>query len=342
MYTVKNSERNNEKATEFETKSLLYMLTKSKDKSDIELFIIDCFNDVTAVSENYTDSWDIQSKGVASLSPARIGKALYTLFDNYVSEIHFGHRILYMPIPNDEYVLDSNAQAFDISNFVEQKKARIRAGLFKEINDRADPEVNTENNKGRIDQFLSDVLFVVDRCEKAEYIRAIIQFKNLDRLTDEFLNRIFEEIQAQQATKKIKNVCGAKVSSIRQMETPEKSMYRKDIELLVVNRVIGNDLFSKHGIPVYFMGELQGIEEDDIPDIIQECQAQISRTLFNKNNKKAFWRLLEDIVSEVTKSKRSNIRTISSRISIVNRLGVHTLDDRSLLYLISLVKEGLR
>lgn len=62
MYTIKTSERNNDKATEYETKSLLYLLTKIKGHRSIDLFIIDCFNDVTGIAEGYKDSWDIQSK----------------------------------------------------------------------------------------------------------------------------------------------------------------------------------------------------------------------------------------------------------------------------------------
>lgn len=52
MYKFKTSEQNNDKATEFETKSLLYLLTKIKGHSGISLFIIDCFNDVTGVAED--------------------------------------------------------------------------------------------------------------------------------------------------------------------------------------------------------------------------------------------------------------------------------------------------
>ena len=54
MYKFKTSERNNDKATEFETKSHLYLLTKVRGHRSVDLFIIDCFNDVTGVSENYT------------------------------------------------------------------------------------------------------------------------------------------------------------------------------------------------------------------------------------------------------------------------------------------------
>ena len=74
MYTFKTSERNNDKATEFETKSLLYLMTNAPDSDNVDLFIIDCFNDVTGASANFSHSWDVQSKGAASTTPGKIGK----------------------------------------------------------------------------------------------------------------------------------------------------------------------------------------------------------------------------------------------------------------------------
>jgi len=56
MYRFKTSERNNDRATEFETKSLLYLLTKIKGHKKIDIFIIDCFNDVTGAKENFDES----------------------------------------------------------------------------------------------------------------------------------------------------------------------------------------------------------------------------------------------------------------------------------------------
>ena len=194
MYKFKTSEQNNDKATEFETKSLLYLLTKIKGHSGISLFIIDCFNDVTGVAEDYSDSWDIQSKNVASLTPRTVGKALYTLFANYVSDISFGHFILYLPQLKESYVEDISVETFDID------------GLIAEIERRNDPDVNEPVALSKLDQFLSDVVFAFDRYGKSDYIKSIIEFKNVSNLDAEFLNRIFDEICAQQATKKIKNV----------------------------------------------------------------------------------------------------------------------------------------
>lgn len=51
MYKFLYTERNNEKATEFETKSLLYLLSMREDSNEIDTFLIDCFNDVTGTNK---------------------------------------------------------------------------------------------------------------------------------------------------------------------------------------------------------------------------------------------------------------------------------------------------
>lgn len=342
MYKFKTSEQNNDKATEFETKSLLYLLTKVKGHRGINLFIIDCFNDVTGVSENYSESWDIQSKNVASLTPRTVGKALYTLFANYVSDISFGHFILYLPQIKDSYVKNASVEAFGIDNFNSKKIADVKSGLKAEIERRNDADVNTSDNLSKLDQFLYDVTFVFDRYGKSDYIKSIIEFKDIARLDDEFLAHIFDEIRTQQASKKIRNVYGQEVTSIQEAERLGKNIYRKDIELLVVNRVIGNDLFASKGIPLFFIQEVRGMDEEDIADLIQECQAKISRTLFNKNNKRAFWTLLEDIMVAIDENKADGIHAILRKINIRPQNELFTMDESSLLYLIALVKEGLK
>ena len=341
MYRIKTSERNNDKATEYETKSLLYLLTKIKGHRTIDLFIIDCFNDVTGVAEGYKDSWDIQSKNVASLTPRKVGIALYTLFANYVSDLSFGHYILFLPPLKDSYVNDVTAEVFQIDNFVTGKTKDVKSGLEGEIERRNDADVNTSANLAKIDAFLSEVIFITDRYNKSEYIKSIIKFKNLSNLKDEFLIRIFEEIRAKQAVKKISNVDGVEVSSIQEATALDKNITRKEIELLVVNRVIGNDLFSKNGVPLYFIREISTMDEEDVADLIQECQSQIGKTLFNKNNKKAFWYLLEEIISVIEIDKKQGIRSILSQISTKAKGRVFTMDENALLYLIALVKEGL-
>lgn len=227
MYKFKTSEQNNDKATEFETKSLLYLLTKIKGHSGISLFIIDCFNDVTGVAEDYSDSWDIQSKNVASLTPRTVGKALYTLFANYVSDISFGHFILYLPQLKESYVEDISVETFDIDNFKNTKVADVKDGLIAEIERRNDPDVNEPVALSKLDQFLSDVVFAFDRYGKSDYIKSIIEFKNVSNLDAEFLNRIFDEICAQQATKKSKMYTAKKLPQFKKQKNLKKTSTEK-------------------------------------------------------------------------------------------------------------------
>ena len=342
MYKIKTSERTNDKATEFETKSLLYLLTKINGQNNVDLFIIDCFNDVTGSSSDYKKTWDVQSKGVSSLTPRTIGIGLYTLFSNYISDIVFSHYIFYMPPIKDIYINDLTAEMFDITNFKYTKVNKIKEGLQCEIVRRNDIDVNTADKMQMLDQFLEEVIVVIDRYEKADYIRSIIEFKNVDNLDDEFLTHIFDEIRNKQATKKIKNVYGEQVTSIQDADKFNKTIYRKDIELLVVNRVIGNDLFTSNGVPIYFIKEVQDMDEDDVIDLIQDCQSKISKTLFNKNNKKSFWSLLEKIMMSIVQKPSATIHDIADSIDTSLKASVFTLDDIAILYFIALVKDGMK
>ena len=342
MYTIKTSERNNEKATEFETKSLLYLMTVAPNSENVDLFIIDCFNDVTGVSADTSESWDVQSKGVANLTPKKIGIALYTLFSNYISDIDFSHYLLFLQSFSEEYIHDSTKELFEIDNFKDKCREKIREGLKKEITDRKDQDVIAHGTEAIMDEFLSQVIFVVDKYDNAEYIRRIIYFQSIDKLSIEFLRKIFDEIRAKQASKKITNVYGKTVSSIYEAIGFEKNINRKDVELLVVNRIIGNDLFSKRGIPLYFVSQVKDKEPEEIHDLLLDCQAKISYTLFNKNNKKNFWLLLERIMALLIEKPKSSVKTVFDQISQTIRSNVFTLDEMATLYLIAIVKEGLQ
>lgn len=117
MYKFIYTERNNEKASEFETKSLLYLLTMRDDSSEIDTFVIDCFNDVTGADAICNKLWDVQSKGIKFLTPSKIGISLVTLFENYMSEIDFSYYILFFPKVSNIYFHYENSSVFGIENF---------------------------------------------------------------------------------------------------------------------------------------------------------------------------------------------------------------------------------
>lgn len=342
MYTFKTSERNNDKATEFETKSLLYLMTHAPNSDNVDLFIIDCFNDLTGASANFIHSWDVQSKGVASMTPGKIGAALYTLYANYLSDIDFSHYILFIPPVKAEYLTSTVTDVFRFSDFTDKTAPRVQNGLQKEIADRGDNSVITNTTGSSIASFLNTVNFVVDNYGKADYIKRIIQFKSLSKLDDAFLTKIFDEIRAKQSTKKISNINGKSVSSIGEALDFDKHLHRKELELLVVNRIIGNDLFAARGVPLFFLPEVKNMDPEDIVDLLLDCKAKISHTLFNKNNKRSFWLFLEHIMQLVTKHPNSNVSDIYSQIPAPTKSQVFTLDKMSTLYLISVVMEGVK
>lgn len=123
MYRIKTSERNNDKATEYETKSLLYLLTKIKGHRTIDLFIIDCLNDVTGVAEGYKDSWDIQSKNVASLIYADTIRT-YSDDEKRLSELRDKADAIQAKIDLEQRSQDTNTQS----------QKNVKSGILDKMN----------------------------------------------------------------------------------------------------------------------------------------------------------------------------------------------------------------
>lgn len=84
------------------------------------------------------------------------------------------------------------------------------------------------------------------------------------------------------------------------------------------------------------------MDEDDVIDLIQDCQSKISKTLFNKNNKKSFWSLLEKIMMSIVQKPNATIHDIADSIDTSLKASVFTLDDVAILYFIALVKDGMK
>ena len=55
-----------------ETMKRLYLFFFLQDSRDMDVFIIDCFNDVSGANRDVNRLWDVQSKGVKSLNPKKI------------------------------------------------------------------------------------------------------------------------------------------------------------------------------------------------------------------------------------------------------------------------------
>ena len=176
-YIVQSTEKNNAKASDYETKGLLYLMCDHEDADEMYYFVIDFFNDVTSVHRMGHKAWDLQSKGENKLSATKLGRYLVTLYKNYLSDFNFSSYILFVQGISDSILENKDINIFDISNIKKLQQTIIFDSLKAKAID------TSYINKSQIvddnlQDFLSKVTFVISNKEKHEYIKQIIQ-KNL-------------------------------------------------------------------------------------------------------------------------------------------------------------------
>jgi hypothetical protein len=337
-YKFKYTERNVPKATEFETRALLFLIGLSSKKDFVNFVFIDCFNDLSGTGEKLDELYDIQSKGVKNLTPKKIGQSLVTLYENYLSKLKFSHFILFTPTINENYLKDPSLKSFQMSNFGKQD-SKIREGLEEEYL-RRNPEFKSESIQSSIGKFLGAIEFVVDNNSKSEYIRFLTSFKQKNLKSDEFYESVFEDIRAIQLAKKTVLVEAFEILMIKEALNLRKHIDLKDIRTLLVNRLVGIDVFKDSKVPVSFLEYIQGMETEQVKDLILECNSHLSKALFDKNSKREFWVFLESAISTVFENPLSSPAEIYSLIDADGKVRSRYMKDMAGLFLISLVKDG--
>lgn len=337
MYQFTTTERNNAKASEYETKSMLYLFGCRKDSKDIDVFIIDCFNDVSGADTGIKKLWDVQSKGVKSLYPRKIGEALITLFQNYISEIIFEHYILFIPKLKEMYLYDEDKKCFGIDNFKTEYVDKVKQGLGNEYKRRHQSEADEKE----LDKFLQTVEFVIADERKQEYVKNITSFRASVELEEEFYDALFDEIRDRQTILKTINVDGYQIMNAIEILQYGKVLWKRDIDALVVNRILGMDLFNPRLIPNAFIDEIAFFSADERKDIIQDCQSDIAKLLFDKNGRTIFWSFFGRLLTCIKDINLETPREIAEKIKKDNTAIPRTLNEMSVLYLISALKEGM-
>lgn len=340
MYIIKNTEKNNEKASDYETFSLLYLLGLRLDKSDIDLVLVDCFNDVTGADDNVNCLWDVQSKGHKSNTPLQIGKHLVTLYANFLSNFPFSHLILFLETVDSIHMLDETQRYFGFPNFTPKSKDKILDGLRKEANRRG-ILVGVPNIEQSLSEFLDKVDFVICLKDKTANVKSLIEFKNKELRPDELFENIFNEIRNKQTALKNLNLENTPLANPSDILAFKKYISKNEVITLVINRLVGIELFDNLSIPISFLPFTQSLHLEDIRDIVQDCNASICRTFFNKNNKVHVWHLLEYLIKEVMGNADSNVDELYASIPDNLRKKVPTLDDISTKFFIARVKDGL-
>jgi len=337
LYTFKKTEINNKKASDFETKSLLYLIGIRGDKDEVEVITIDCFNDVTGANNSFSKLWDIQSKNHKNLPPSKIGESLITLYDNYISDFSFSSYILFIPKLKDEYLVDSSLSTYGYENINDKQKKGIEKKLIEKITG-----VGGFKKPPLLGDFLCNVTFVEDNKKVSAYIKKIARFKNKKLISEELYESIFNEIRDVQTALKNTYIENEVINEPIEVLKYNRHITKKEINTLLISRLVGVEVFSFSGVPLPFLPVIKGLDTESVEDLIQECNANLSRAFFDKNGCLNFWRVSEFIIQHARDNPDSSLEYIHKALLSSVKISTNYLTENTILYMISLVITGIK
>lgn len=340
-YTISSSERLRKPAADAETKALLYLMNFHEDHDEIHYFIVDFFNDLTGMDRMSDKLWDIQSKGASNSSPKALGKELVTLFKNFVSEFEFDSFILFVGGVSSTVRIDSKKNIFKIDNIKPESLDKLKEGLLEECESKTyinKSDITTQN----INDFLDNVLFVIDDKEPSEYVKSIIKDHIALIPSNDDLSTIFNEIRKIQSDKKnTAPVEGISITSTDQSLNYYRHLTSGQIKTLVIGRIINRNPFDK-GCPIYFIDIFNSFPVEMRQEALEDCKLAFSRALFNKNASENFWLLFNETYNKIIENPNENIEVIFGLLDKDIKQGCPDFDVLSLKYFIATVKEGLQ
>lgn len=324
-----------------ETKALLFLMNFSEYRGEVYYFIIDFFNDVSGMNSSSSKIWDVQSKGKKESGPTEIGRELVTLFKNFNSAFKFEGYILFLAGVTKKFRQDIGQNVFTISNVSEKSYKGLVHGLRDESLKKTyiiDSDVTDEN----IEDFLKEVIFVVDDKSRSEYVKEMIAEYPRIVAPDELLRSIFDEIKVKQSTKKdLKIVEGLRINTIDESLNYNRHLATGEIKLLTLQRIIAKDPITSVR-PISFVRSFcEGMLDNEIMEVVEECRRILINALFNKNASQEFWKLFSEIYHLIIDNNEESVQQIFTRLD-KNLIEEHpNFDVLSTKYLISIVKEGV-
>jgi len=336
LYTFKNTEINNKKSSDFETKSMLYLLGMRRDSDEIELITVDCFNDVTGLNDDFSKLWDVQSKNHSYLPPSKIGESLSTLYDNFISAINFCDYILFIPKLTREYLVDGSLNVYGYENIESKQRKGIEKKLKEKINGN-----KSGDTPALFFDFLSNVTFVEDNKRISTYIKKLSKFKNKRSIDESIYERIFNEIRNVQTSLKNSYIENETINHPSEVIKFKRHISKSQINTLLINRLIGIDVFSFPGVPIPFLCFTTGLEEEAVKDLLQECNENLSRAFFDKNGCKEFWKISEEIIRISNSKPQNSVESTFDELTSIVEIKTPYLTEQTIQYMISLIKTGL-
>ena len=340
-YIIQSTEKLRGSGSEYETKSLLYLMSFRCDSDEIYYFVIDLLNDVSGIDRTSNNVWDLQSKAESNLSPNKIGKALVTLFKNYNQKeiINFKYFILFVGGVSNTVRINSNLNEFNIDNIKNEALLKIKDGLIqqsKKVNYIKDEWITEEN----IDNFLREVIFHISQGDKKEYIKKVINNSIIRVPNNINLENIFDEIKNTQSAKKDILVENKILNRLDEFVYLNKHIKRNEILLLILNRIINNNVLSNN-VPTFFIPIYNQVPNTMQKSTLEDCQNAMALMLYDKNNQDNIWLLYEDIYILLSNNPNKDINAIYDLVDKNKIKKVSCLDTVSVKYLIALIKGGL-
>lgn len=340
VYTVSSSEKSRKSAADAETKALLYLMNFHENSDEVHYFVVDFFNDLTGMDRMAGRLWDIQSKGAKNNSPKELGRELVTLYKNFVSYLTFDSYILFVGGVSSTVRIDSTKTIFKIDNIKESSRKKLKEGLTEEARSKTYID-NDEIIEYKIDDFLNQVLFVVDDKEPSDYVKSIIKDHIALIPKNDELTSIFNEIRRIQSDKKNTDpVESISITSIDQSLNYYRHLTSGQIKTLVIGRLINKDPFEK-SCPVPFIDIFNSFPPEAKKDALEECKLAYSRALFNKNCAEEFWILFNETYNKIIEYPNKNVEELFNLLKRSTKQGCPDFDVLSLKYFIATIKEGL-
>lgn len=339
-YTIRSSEITRASGAEYETKTLLYLMNFIEGSEHIHYFVVDFFNDLTGV-DRYSDKlWDAQSKGAKNNSPKAIGKELVTLYKNYISVFEFNDFILFLGGVSTSVRINAEQNVFGLQNLKADAIKKVKDGLIEECMEKSyiKPE---DIDRDNIDRFLEKVTFVVDDKSKGDYVKGIIKVNPLIIPEDYVLEQIFNIIRdAQSAKKNNEKVEGITLSGPEEFIYYNRHLKASEIKMMVLNTLVNRNLMDK-GVPHSFIKVYSKIPEYLQKSMLEDCQNDIARMLFDKNNSESFWALFTNIYEVLSSMPSITVDEVYKQIDRKILDNIYSLEMLSLKYFISIIKDGM-
>lgn len=341
MYTFERTEKNRGIAEEYETRAMLYLLN---DKSELDVFLIDTFNDISGSNLTFEYIVDVQSKGIKTFPPSRIGISLITLFQNHLSDIKFNKYILYCKHIDSRYIAKKlskkSVNLYEINDFTEENKTSIIEFLKKEYNKICKSNKYDTIPKNVIKDFYKKLVFVEDLSLQSDLIRSSINLKTIKSIDKEKLNKIFKDISTMRENLKRINIEGLEIQKARECLQYNKYLKRKQIESLILSRVIGYDIFKDiSNVPVSFIDVIKDLDIEAKKDIIIRVNSDISKAYFDVNNPKPFFNCIDFIIDELKNT--TDMEKIYRKYILNVKVKPQFLTEKSTKFLISMIIDNV-